>query len=163
MAATQWIAIVVNAGVFLAELAAGEIADSRSLQADALDFFGDAANYVISPPAIGSRPVQLGMAVNMKPAMTAPTKPNSISCRCQAKASNAVGIVICPASTHSQSASATTAHSAPPRKKGLNPPLRIGGAAAIRARRRASICSPRVCITVSMTGPLEQSGLGELI
>ena len=43
-----WIALVVNAGMFVAELAAGEIADSRSLQADALDFFGDAANYAIS-------------------------------------------------------------------------------------------------------------------
>lgn len=43
-----WIALIVNAGMFLAELAAGEIADSRSLQADALDFFGDAANYAIS-------------------------------------------------------------------------------------------------------------------
>ena len=43
-----WIALVVNAGMFLAELAAGEIADSRSLQADALDFFGDSANYAIS-------------------------------------------------------------------------------------------------------------------
>lgn len=43
-----WIALVVNAGMFVTELAAGEIADSRSLQADALDFFGDAANYAIS-------------------------------------------------------------------------------------------------------------------
>lgn len=43
-----WIALIVNAGMFLVELAAGEIADSRSLQADALDFFGDAANYAIS-------------------------------------------------------------------------------------------------------------------
>lgn len=43
-----WIALFVNAGMFLAELGAGEIADSRSLQADALDFFGDAANYAIS-------------------------------------------------------------------------------------------------------------------
>lgn len=43
-----WIALVVNAVMFLAELGAGEIADSRSLQADALDFFGDAANYAIS-------------------------------------------------------------------------------------------------------------------
>lgn len=43
-----WIALIVNAGMFLAELGAGEIADSRSLQADALDFFGDAANYAIS-------------------------------------------------------------------------------------------------------------------
>ena len=43
-----WIALIVNAGMFVAELIAGEIADSRSLQADALDFFGDAANYAIS-------------------------------------------------------------------------------------------------------------------
>lgn len=43
-----WIALLVNASMFVGELAAGEIADSRSLQADALDFFGDAANYAIS-------------------------------------------------------------------------------------------------------------------
>lgn len=43
-----WIALIVNATMFLAELGAGEIADSRALQADALDFFGDAANYAIS-------------------------------------------------------------------------------------------------------------------
>ena len=43
-----WIALIVNAGMFMVELTAGEIADSRSLQADALDFFGDAANYAIS-------------------------------------------------------------------------------------------------------------------
>ena len=34
--------------MFLVELGAGELADSRALQADALDFFGDAANYAIS-------------------------------------------------------------------------------------------------------------------
>ena len=43
-----WIALFINAGMFVVELTAGEIADSRSLQADALDFFGDAANYAIS-------------------------------------------------------------------------------------------------------------------
>lgn len=43
-----WIALIVNATMFFAELGAGEIADSRALQADALDFFGDAANYAIS-------------------------------------------------------------------------------------------------------------------
>lgn len=43
-----WIALIVNAGMFLAELGAGELADSRALQADALDFFGDSANYAIS-------------------------------------------------------------------------------------------------------------------
>jgi len=43
-----WIALSVNLAMFLVEIGAGELADSRSLQADALDFFGDAANYAIS-------------------------------------------------------------------------------------------------------------------
>lgn len=43
-----WIALAVNAVMFVVELAAGTLSGSRSLQADALDFFGDAANYAIS-------------------------------------------------------------------------------------------------------------------
>ena len=43
-----WIALVVNAGLFVAEIVAGAAAGSAALQADALDFFGDAANYGIS-------------------------------------------------------------------------------------------------------------------
>ncbi len=43
-----WIALVANAAMFLVEIVAGVAADSRALQADALDFFGDAANYAIS-------------------------------------------------------------------------------------------------------------------
>jgi Co/Zn/Cd efflux system component len=43
-----WIALAVNAGFFLTEIGAGIAAGSVSLQADALDFFGDAANYAIS-------------------------------------------------------------------------------------------------------------------
>jgi len=43
-----WIALGVNAGFFLAELIGGVAAGSAALQADALDFFGDAANYAIS-------------------------------------------------------------------------------------------------------------------
>ena len=43
-----WIALSVNITMFVVELGAGELADSRALQADALDFFGDAANYAIS-------------------------------------------------------------------------------------------------------------------
>lgn len=43
-----WIALAVNAGFFLAEIAAGIAAGSASLQADALDFLGDAANYMVS-------------------------------------------------------------------------------------------------------------------
>ena len=43
-----WIALGVNAAFFLAEIIAGAAAGSVALQADALDFFGDAANYAIS-------------------------------------------------------------------------------------------------------------------
>jgi Co/Zn/Cd efflux system component len=43
-----WIALAINAGFFVAEIAAGLAAGSSALQADALDFFGDAANYAIS-------------------------------------------------------------------------------------------------------------------
>lgn len=43
-----WIALGVNAGMFAAEMIAGIAGGSRALQADALDFLGDAANYAIS-------------------------------------------------------------------------------------------------------------------
>jgi Co/Zn/Cd efflux system component len=43
-----WIALAVNAVMFAAELAAGIMGGSKALQADALDFLGDAANYAIS-------------------------------------------------------------------------------------------------------------------
>ena len=43
-----WIALIVNAGFFVTEIVAGAAAGSAALQADALDFFGDAANYAIS-------------------------------------------------------------------------------------------------------------------
>src|SRR5258708_5109709 len=43
-----WIALFINAGFFIAEIVAGAAAGSAALQADALDFFGDAANYGIS-------------------------------------------------------------------------------------------------------------------
>lgn len=43
-----WIALAVNLAMFAAELVAGLIGGSKALQADALDFFGDAANYAIS-------------------------------------------------------------------------------------------------------------------
>lgn len=48
-----WIALVINAGFFLAEIAAGLAAGSAALQADALDFFGDAVNYGISLGVVG--------------------------------------------------------------------------------------------------------------
>ena len=43
-----WIALGLNVAMFAAESIAGVLAHSRSLQADALDFLGDAANYAIS-------------------------------------------------------------------------------------------------------------------
>jgi Co/Zn/Cd efflux system component len=43
-----WIALGINLGMFLVEIIAGLAAGSASLQADALDFLGDAANYGIS-------------------------------------------------------------------------------------------------------------------
>ena len=42
------IALAINAVMFAVELTAGTLSGSRSLQADALDFLGDAANYAIS-------------------------------------------------------------------------------------------------------------------
>lgn len=45
---TLWIALAINGGFFLTEIIAGAAAGSTALQADALDFFGDAANYAIS-------------------------------------------------------------------------------------------------------------------
>ena len=43
-----WIALIINFVMFAVEMLAGSAADSRALQADALDFLGDAANYAIS-------------------------------------------------------------------------------------------------------------------
>lgn len=43
-----WIALAVNGAMFAGEIIAGVAAGSASLQADALDFLGDAGNYAIS-------------------------------------------------------------------------------------------------------------------
>lgn len=43
-----WIALAINILMFAAELVAGILGGSKALQADALDFLGDAANYAIS-------------------------------------------------------------------------------------------------------------------
>ena len=43
-----WIALGINAAMFLVEMIAGVAGGSKALQADALDFLGDAANYAIS-------------------------------------------------------------------------------------------------------------------
>jgi len=43
-----WIALIVNAAMFMLELGAGMQSGSASLLADAIDFLGDAANYGLS-------------------------------------------------------------------------------------------------------------------
>ena len=43
-----WIALAINLAMFAGEILAGIASGSRSLQADALDFLGDSANYAIS-------------------------------------------------------------------------------------------------------------------
>ena len=45
--------LIINAAMFLVEVAAGLAVGSASLQADALDFLGDAANYAISLFVVG--------------------------------------------------------------------------------------------------------------
>ncbi len=48
-----WIVLALNASMFFVEVIAGLAAGSVSLQADALDFLGDAANYGISLFVLG--------------------------------------------------------------------------------------------------------------
>src|SRR6476660_1986972 len=48
-----WAVLAINAVMFVIEIAAGLAAGSASLQADALDFLGDAANYAISLLVVG--------------------------------------------------------------------------------------------------------------
>ncbi len=48
-----WVVLAVNAGMFLVEASAGLASRSVSLQADALDFLGDAANYALTLMVLG--------------------------------------------------------------------------------------------------------------
>jgi Co/Zn/Cd efflux system component len=48
-----WIVLAINAVMFVVEIGAGLAAGSASLQADALDFLGDAGNYIISLAVLG--------------------------------------------------------------------------------------------------------------
>ena len=48
-----WTVLAINAAMFAVEIGAGLAAGSASLQADALDFLGDAANYAISLFVVG--------------------------------------------------------------------------------------------------------------
>jgi Co/Zn/Cd efflux system component len=48
-----WIVIAINTAMFVVEIAAGHIAGSQALQADALDFLGDTLTYGLSLAVIG--------------------------------------------------------------------------------------------------------------
>ncbi|WP_164661069.1 cation transporter [Tropicibacter sp. Alg240-R139] len=49
-----WLVIAINATMFTVEMGAGHVARSQALQADALDFLGDALTYGISLAVIGA-------------------------------------------------------------------------------------------------------------
>ncbi len=49
-----WIVISINAVMFVVEMVTGHLADSRALQADALDFLGDTLTYGMSLAVIGA-------------------------------------------------------------------------------------------------------------
>ena len=61
-----WAVLAINAGMFAVEVAAGLAAGSASLQADALDFLGDAGNYVISLLVVGMALHYRAMAAFLK-------------------------------------------------------------------------------------------------
>lgn len=48
-----WAVIFINAVMFIVEMSAGKLAGSQALQADALDFLGDALTYGLSLAVIG--------------------------------------------------------------------------------------------------------------
>jgi len=56
-----WLALLINAAMFGVEMLFGVWAQSASLLADSLDFFGDAANYGISLWVLG-----MGLAIRAK-------------------------------------------------------------------------------------------------
>lgn len=61
-----WIALVANAAMFFVEIGASAFADSTALLADAVDFFGDAANYGISLAVLALTPVWRSRAALIK-------------------------------------------------------------------------------------------------
>jgi Co/Zn/Cd efflux system component len=61
-----WAVLAINAAMFAVEVAAGVAAGSASLQADALDFLGDAGNYAISLFVVGMALRYRAMAAFLK-------------------------------------------------------------------------------------------------
>lgn len=66
-----WIALVLNALMFLVELGAAWTSGSVSLVADSIDFFGDAANYAISLAVLGMAAATRSRAAQFKAACMA--------------------------------------------------------------------------------------------
>lgn len=48
-----WVALIINISMFIVEFSSGWLSGSVGLQADAVDFFGDAANYALSLAVLG--------------------------------------------------------------------------------------------------------------
>lgn len=63
-----WIALAINAAMFVAEVVASFLSDSVSLQAGALDFFGDASSYAITLFVLGMGVVARTRAALLKAA-----------------------------------------------------------------------------------------------
>ena len=61
-----WAVLAINAVMFAVEVTAGLAAGSASLQADALDFLGDAGNYAISLFVVGMALRYRAMAAFLK-------------------------------------------------------------------------------------------------
>ena len=61
-----WIALVVNLAMFAVEIGAGFKSGSTSLLADAIDFFGDAANYGVSLAVLSAGVVLRARAAMLK-------------------------------------------------------------------------------------------------
>jgi Co/Zn/Cd efflux system component len=66
-----WAVLAINAVMFSVEIGAGLAAGSASLQADALDFLGDAGNYTISLFVVGMALRYRAMAAFLKGATMA--------------------------------------------------------------------------------------------
>jgi Co/Zn/Cd efflux system component len=63
-----WIALIVNAAMFIVEITAGVQSGSVSLLADAVDFLGDAANYGVSLWVLGMAVTWRARAAGLKAA-----------------------------------------------------------------------------------------------
>jgi Co/Zn/Cd efflux system component len=60
------VVIAINAAMFVVETAAGAAADSRALQADALDFLADSLTYGLSLAVLGALPLWRARAALLK-------------------------------------------------------------------------------------------------